>query len=158
MVGIGMPILMHTGLNAQELPVSSSDELKKSQATFPPAATRKISFSKDIYPLLKQHCLGCHEGSNPESGVRLDYHAKLLGESDGVPLVLRGSSKTSRLIHVVAGLDPDKQMPPPDLGEALSSQEIGILRAWIDQGAKWDETVLPNPHRIIAKKHSLHRD
>ncbi len=153
MVGIGMPVLMHTGLNAQELPVSSSDELKKSQATFPPAATRKISFSKDIYPLLKQHCLGCHEGSNPESGVRLDYHAKLLGESDGVPLVLRGSSKTSRLIHVVAGLDPDKQMPPPDLGEALSSQEIGILRAWIDQGAKWDETVLPNPHRIIAKKH-----
>ena len=41
------------------------------------------------------------------------------------------------MIHYVAGLVEDMQMPPPGKGDRLTAQQVGILRAWIDQGAKW---------------------
>ena len=119
----------------------------------PPPVERTVSFGKDVLPILRQSCFDCHEGSNPDSGVRLDYRAKLLGESDGIPLVLVGGRGTSRLIEVISGKDPEKQMPPEDYSERLSDDEIGILRAWIDQGARWDEKLLPNPNQVVAQKH-----
>ncbi len=124
-----------------------------SPLALPPAVEREVSFGKDVLPILRQSCFDCHQGSNPDSGVRLDYRAKLLGESDGVPLLLVGHSESSRLIEVIAGQDPETQMPPEDYGEHLSDEEVGILRAWIDQGAKWDEKLLPNPNQLVAQKH-----
>src|SRR5207253_1972377 len=44
-------------------------------------------------------------------------------------------STRSRLLQLVAGLDPELKMPPK--GQPLSTEEVGRLRAWIDQGAKW---------------------
>ncbi|MFL2869124.1 MAG: DUF1553 domain-containing protein [Pirellulaceae bacterium] len=114
---------------------------------------RVVSFADDVFPILKQKCLDCHEGANPESGVHLDHYAKMVGQSDGIPLVIPGKSEQSRLIHVVSGLDIERQMPPVDTGEPLSDEEIGVLRAWIDQGVKWDERVAPNPNVVAAKGH-----
>ncbi|HCK71427.1 MAG TPA: hypothetical protein DHW38_07605 [Planctomycetaceae bacterium] len=116
-------------------------------------ADRTVSFADDVFPILKQKCLNCHEGANPESGVRLDHYAKMIGQSDGIPLVISGKSEQSLLIHVVSGLEADLQMPPEDAGEPLSDEEIGILRAWIDQGVQWDEEVAPNPNAVAAKGH-----
>ena len=45
--------------------------------------------------------------------------------------ILPGNSAGSRLIRLVAGLDR-KFMPP--MGAHLTAAEIGLLRAWIDQG------------------------
>src|SRR5262249_62048908 len=36
---------------------------------------------------------------------------------------------------------PGKRMPQK--GDPLTAREVGILRAWIDQGLKWDESALP---------------
>ena len=123
------------------------------EAVLPPAAQRDVDFSKDVYPLFRERCFKCHRGSNLESGVRLDHHAKLLGETDGVPLLVAGDSSHSRLIHVVAGAVKDKVMPPPDAGPRLNDEHVGLLRAWIDQGAKWDDSLLPDPNRTLAGKH-----
>lgn len=119
----------------------------------PDAVDRTVSFSDDVFPLLKEKCLDCHAGTNPESGVRLDYRAKITGESDGVPLAIAGGSAQSRLIHVIAGLDPDTRMPPESAGDSLTDDEIGILRAWIDQGIQWDDDVAPNPNAVAARTH-----
>src|SRR5262249_47888894 len=51
--------------------------------------------------------------------------------------IVPGKSAESRLIRYVAGLDEDYQMPPEGAGQPLSSEQIGLLRAWIDQGARW---------------------
>jgi hypothetical protein len=48
-----------------------------------------------------------------------------------------GKSAESRLIRYVSGLDSDTVMPPEGEGERLSAEQVGLLRAWIDQGAKW---------------------
>ncbi len=50
-----------------------------------------------------------------------------------------GTSETSHLIALVAGLDPDNVMPQK--GSRLKPEQIGLLRAWIDQGAAWDAGV-----------------
>lgn len=112
-------------------------------ADLPPAASRTVEFARDVYPILKSHCFGCHVGADAESGVRLDAKRVLLGETNGQPLVVVGQSAESRLIQLVAHQDPRKVMPPADQGAPLSATQIGILRAWIDQGLKWDERLLP---------------
>jgi hypothetical protein len=107
----------------------------------PPAATRAVSFRQDVYPLLAARCFRCHRGPNPSSGHRLDLRAELLGEDNGRPLVRPGASARSRLIQLVAGVAGDKVMPPR--GPRLSAAQVGLLRAWIDQGLAWDDQLLP---------------
>ena len=68
------------------------------------------------------------------SGLRLDQKdAALKGGKAGVD-ILPGKSAESRLIRLVAGLD-QKFMPP--MGAHLTADEVGLLRAWIDQGLEW---------------------
>ncbi|MBL8800258.1 MAG: PSD1 domain-containing protein [Planctomycetia bacterium] len=107
----------------------------------PPAVRRTVDFQRDIFPLLTQRCFACHRGQNSKSGYRLDQQADILGETDGKALAKPGDSAGSRLIHLVAGQVPDKRMPAR--GPALTAEEVGLLRAWIDQGMKWDVSVLP---------------
>jgi len=71
------------------------------------------------------------------NGLRLDRKKEALAGGHSGPAILRGNSADSRLIHLVAGYRVKVVMPPA--GPALSAEEIGILRAWIDQGAKWPE-------------------
>jgi hypothetical protein len=49
---------------------------------------------------------------------------------------VKGNSAKSPLVHTIARLDPDSAMPPDGKGDPLTKEQIGIVRAWIDQGAK----------------------
>lgn len=62
----------------------------------------------------------------------------LKGGDNFAPNVLPGRSAESPLIHFVGGLDPDMKMPAK--GDPMTAEQIGLLRAWIDQGAKWPES------------------
>src|SRR5262249_41342885 len=53
-----------------------------------------------------------------------------------------GDSTNSPLIHFVARLVEDREMPPPGKGTALTAEQIGLLRAWIDQGVSWPDTMV----------------
>ena len=104
-----------------------------------------VDFRRDIYPLLKSHCFECHSGTNPESGYRLDVHDEMLGYSTGEALVRPGHSADSRLIEILESEDEAIRMPPSDSEKSLTPKQIALLRAWIDQGAKWDAKLLPTP-------------
>jgi hypothetical protein len=112
-------------------------------AGLPPASSKKVSFRADVYPLLATRCLRCHRGSNPPSGVRLDLRAELLGQTSGHALAVPGAGAASRLLRAVAGRLRDKVMPPEGRGRRLTPQQVGLLRAWIDQGLAWDDKILP---------------
>ncbi len=114
--------------------VSGEDEKK-----IPPAATATVDFAKDIYPILKEKCIRCHGPEKQKSELRLDSReAALKGGEIGKPIVI-GKSAESDLIRRVSAIDEDDKMPPS--GELLSAQQVGLLRAWIDQGFKWSEVV-----------------
>jgi hypothetical protein len=121
--------------------LSASGAADKPTPSLSPPASHAVEFKRDIYPILSSHCFECHKGHDATSGYRLDQRADILGETDGKVLVKIGKSAYSRLIHLVAGLVPNKRMPAK--GKPLSNEQIGLLRAWIDQGLQWDESVLP---------------
>ncbi len=102
----------------------------------PPAATRSVDFEKDIRPLFAMHCQECHDERKQKSGYRLDIReVALRGGESGQAAIIPRNSAGSRLIQLVGGLVPDLVMP--EKGPRLSADEIGLLRAWIDQGAAW---------------------
>ena len=120
----------------------------------PPAATgQKIDFVKDIQPIFAQSCYACHGPKRQESQVRWDNKEIALQGGERGADIIPGKSAESRLIHFVGGLDPDLIMPQK--GTPLTSAQIGLLRAWIDQGAPWPEsasTKVINPRNHWAFK------
>ena len=102
----------------------------------PPASKNKIDFARDVEPLLTRRCLICHGPQQQMSGFRLDQReAAPKGGASGID-IKPGDSANSRLIRLVAGADTGKKVMPP-VGARLTSDELGLLRAWIDQGAAW---------------------
>jgi mono/diheme cytochrome c family protein len=104
----------------------------------PPPANRKADFVKDIQPIFSQHCHGCHGPKRQEAGFRLDAKDAALHGGDLGPAIVPGNSAESLLVQFVAGVVPDKVMPKK--GERLTAAQVGLLRAWIDQGADWPES------------------
>jgi hypothetical protein len=94
----------------------------------PPAAKTKVEYARDIEPLLSKRCYLCHGAQKQMSGLRLDRKDSTL------KVIQPKNSAASRLIHMVAGTEK-KVMPP--IGPRLTAAEIGLLRAWIDQGLDW---------------------
>jgi hypothetical protein len=104
-------------------------------AKLPPPVAREVDFIRDIQPILEKKCVQCHGRGHDKGGFRLDTKELLLGESDNGHSVILGKSGDSPFIHLVAGLDPDNLMPKK--GSKLTMEQVGLLRAWIDQGAPW---------------------
>ncbi|MDA0205211.1 MAG: PSD1 and planctomycete cytochrome C domain-containing protein [Acidobacteria bacterium] len=103
----------------------------------PPAATETVDFAKQIQPIFEQRCVGCHGPGQQFNGLRLDRKADALKGGASGPAILPGDSANSRLIHLVAGYQVKVVMPPT--GDPLTAQQVGLLRAWIDQGANWPD-------------------
>lgn len=104
--------------------------------SLPAASTKTVDYAKDVQPILQRHCYKCHGPNKQESSFRLDQKGAALrgGDWGDKPLVV-GKSEESPLIKAVAGLLPDLKMPPE--GKRLTAEEIGVLRAWVDQGLSW---------------------
>ncbi len=105
----------------------------------PAAAAQAIDFTRDIKPILETSCLKCHGQGKDKGGFRIDTRELLVKSGDSGPAVLAGKSAESYLIELVSGLDPDNVMPAK--GSKLTATQVGLLRAWIDQGMKWDDAV-----------------
>jgi hypothetical protein len=104
--------------------------------TLPPAAKTAVDFARDVEPLLRARCALCHGAQQQMKGLRFDQ------KSSAMSVVSPGHSADSKLIRMVAGLEGKPVMPP--MGARLTAAEIGMLRAWIDQGAKWADGGAPH--------------
>lgn len=117
----------------------------------PEPAVGAVEFDRDVKPLLEARCTKCHGPEKQKGGLRLDAGAEILKGGNSGSVVLPGKSADSLLIHLVAGLEPDRSMPPG--GPNLTSTEIGKLRAWIDQGAKVPSADAQSAPLRLASKH-----
>ena len=105
----------------------------------PPAAGHKVSFSKEIYPLLEQSCTKCHGKGKAKGGFSIETRVQLLAGGDTGASVVVGNSAGSYLVELVSGIDPDNVMPQK--GSRFTPEQVGLVRAWIDQGLEWEEGV-----------------
>ena len=105
--------------------------------TLPPAARRTVDFAKELQPLFAERCYDCHGEKKQESGMRADSRADLLKGGDNGPSVIVGKSAESILVQVLADAHEDIAAMPKKK-EKFTPEQIGLVRAWIDQGANWE--------------------
>src|SRR5260370_5662442 len=99
----------------------------------PPA----VDFERDVRPIFASRCVTCQGPEKQKSGLRLDRKNAAMKGGDSGPAIVPGKSAASMLIQRVSSREKDERMPP--VGELLSAEQIAILNAWIDQGAKWPD-------------------
>jgi ankyrin repeat protein len=95
----------------------------------------KVDFGRDVLPILRQNCIGCHGSSQQISGLRLDRRSAVFNRRR---LLSPGSSDNSRLFHRIAGNEYGMQMPPTG---PLHTEQIEVIKTWIDQGAEWPDSL-----------------
>ena len=110
------------------------------QGQFPPAVSKTVDYDADVRPILAQNCYSCHGPEAQQSGLRLDLRQNALRGGDYGPVITAGNSADSKLIKRLVNGDGGLQMPPTG---PLSDDEIGILRAWIDQGPDFRTQIRP---------------
>ena len=108
----------------------------------PPSTKQGVTYATDIQPIFAKSCYPCHgpKSAKPKGKLRLDtLEAVLKGGEDG-PALVKGDSAKSVMVAQISHLgDPDDYLPPPDNKAniaPLTKEQIGLIRAWIDQGAK----------------------
>ena len=100
----------------------------------------EATFEKDVLPTLRKNCLACHSASERQGELILESPETILKGGDSGPAVVAGKSAES-LIFLAASHAADSVMPPEgnDVAAAnLTPQELGLLKRWIDSGAKSD--------------------
>jgi mono/diheme cytochrome c family protein len=119
------------------------------ESQLPPAATNNIDFARDIKPIFDASCIRCHGPTKPKAGFRLDSRPTALKGGDNGVDIIPGNSAKSPLIHFTANLVEDMEMPPSGKGDPLTSDQIALLRAWIDEGAPWGISSLTNSYSVL---------
>lgn len=102
----------------------------------PPATKTGLTFEKDIKPIFEKSCVKCHGAEKQKAKLRLDSLDATLKGSENGKVLEAGQSAKSSLVHTIARLDEDSAMPPEGKADPLTKEQVGLLRAWIDQGAK----------------------
>jgi ankyrin repeat protein len=98
----------------------------------PPA---KVDFVRDVQPIFRQSCYGCHGPSQQMNGLRLDRRRDAL-RGGTIAVIGPGNSEGSRLYLRLIGSEFGQQMPPTGV---LGPQQVATIKAWIDQGAEWPD-------------------
>ncbi len=101
----------------------------------PPSADRTVEFASEVEPILHVRCYVCHGPSIQTNGLRFDQREAVLKGGYSGPAIVLNDSANSSLIHRIASSKEGFRMPPTE--PRLTREEVGILRAWIDQGAPW---------------------
>jgi hypothetical protein len=133
-------------------------EHKLDAARLPPTAKGVVDFMRDVQPMLMRTCIRCH--STPERVVTVNFARNkggfslsnraeaLAGGSQIGTVIVPGSSAKSPLIHLVAGFPiGEVRAMPYHEATRLSREEVGTLRAWIDQGVAWPKDAVLSPSK-----------
>ncbi len=96
----------------------------------------EIVFTRDVKPILRTKCYGCHGPEQQMGTLRLDQKDRAMVAGRGAPAIVPGNSAESLLYRRISGGRMGPQMP---LTGPLSAAEIATLKTWIDEGAKWPD-------------------
>ena len=111
-------------------------------ASLPPASTKTgVTYATDIKPIFDTSCVKCHTGDKPKAHLHMDTLEGVLKGTKHGKIVTAGDSANSLLVKAVAHALPDQDgWMPPQHNKAgikeLTPDLIGLIRAWIDEGAK----------------------
>ncbi|MCY2939679.1 MAG: PSD1 and planctomycete cytochrome C domain-containing protein [Planctomycetota bacterium] len=91
-----------------------------------------VDFAHNVAPIIRLRCAECHTSGKYKGAFSMDTREDMLKSMAIKP----GKSATSELIGRVVSDKPDHRMPPK--GDRLTSKQVDLLKAWIDQGLPWE--------------------
>ncbi len=107
-------------------------------------------FNTQVAPIFKKYCNGCHNADEKEGGLILEsFDSALKGGKRGA-VIVPGKSDLSRLVLSVE--KKVKPVMPPEGNEGPKANEIAVLKAWIDAGAKGPSGKAPDPTLLVTPK------
>lgn len=97
-----------------------------------------VDFNAQVKPIFNKKCITCHGGVRRKSGFSLLFRADALEKNEsGKPAIIPGDPEHSEMIRRLTLKDPEERMPYKH--EALSKEEINVLKRWIKEGAPWGD-------------------
>ena len=96
---------------------------------------QRVDFVRDVQPIFRQSCYGCHGPTQQMNGFRLDRRRDAM-RGGSIAVIGPGNSEGSRLYRRLIGHEFGPQMPPTG---ALPAEQIAIIKTWIDEGAQWPD-------------------
>ena len=106
----------------------------------------KVSFSRQIRPLFRRSCTGCHQPTKLKGSLDLSTLAAALKGGKHGSVILPGNPSGSDLVKAVSGDEPAM----PEEGDRLTSAEVALISGWIQQGATDDTPEGGFVHRLTA--------
>src|SRR5690606_31533561 len=92
-------------------------------------------FNRDVRPILSDKCFACH---GPDA-VAKKIPLRLDSEAAAKAAIVPGDPAASAVVKRITAAKPGMRMPPVSSGLKLTDTEIGVLTAWIKQGAPWQK-------------------
>ncbi|MDA9778268.1 hypothetical protein N9D38_07480 [Rubripirellula sp.] len=130
MIATSVSVLQQV-VRAQELPIPIEEVQTDAE----------IIFSESIMPILKRNCLACHHEKEAEGGLILETIESIHKGGDSGSSLNIDSPAMSLLLTRTTG-EEEPLMPPEDNAvgaKSLTPQELGLIKRWIEQGAKGSE-------------------
>ncbi len=105
-----------------------------SVADEPSAEARKVSYAKEIEPLFRTHCQGCHQPARPQGEyVMTDFGKLFAGGETGDAAIVPGEPTASHLLKQIEKVDGKAAMPKK--AAPLGDADIELVKRWIAEGA-----------------------
>src|SRR4051812_44692365 len=104
-----------------------------------PATKPRVSFNRDIRPIMSDTCFHCHgfDAKSRKAGMRLDIREEALKPTkNGVIPIVPGKPDESEIILRIT--DSDDPMPPEEAHKTLTAAQKDLFRRWVAEGAEYE--------------------
>jgi WD40 repeat protein/mono/diheme cytochrome c family protein len=116
-----------------------------------------VDYTKQIAPLWDTYCIDCHSADDADGEFALDTFAALMKGGEEGAAIVAGKADESLLVKFLegrSGRGGKNEFMPPGKREKLKPEEIALIKAWIDAGAKGPIIAegKPMPKEVITPK------
>lgn len=108
------------------------------------AAEKPVSYYRDLTPILKRSCTGCHHPGKLKGELDLTTYAAFAKGGKHGASFKPGQPKDSSVIDEISGDEPSM----PKEGDPLTKAEIALFTRWIVEGAKDDTPANANSFKL----------
>ena len=99
----------------------------------------KVSFEKEIAPIIKDMCFKCHGGEKVKGKFKLNTKALAMEGGESGKAINPGKPTLSKFYTSLVDADEDILMPPPKEKARPTKEQIERVKLWIEQGAEWPD-------------------
>ncbi len=103
------------------------------------AGKERLVYGRDVRPILSENCFPCHgqDSKKRMAGLRLDLFSGATVDRGGHVALAPGKPETSAIYQRITAEQKAKRMPPASSNRTLTSEQIAILKRWIEEGGEY---------------------